>query len=960
MAVNSIDEQLTIVIKAQADQAKQVFTEIKEKLQEVQSGTDKAAAGTKKFSSASKDASQSVKVQSSSIADMVLKYVSLTAAVSSVVALTRQAISDAEAERKGLIRLQSVIESTGRSSEISAGQIDEMAQSLEDFANQDKQAAMDAVAQIATYDEISSDLFGRILTASSNIAAAFSTDISSAVSNMGRVLQDPLTGMTRLQRQGVMISSEIQDQVKSLIEQNRLYDAQVLLLDEIDEKVGGVAEKMAEVATGERLATMWGKFVGELGNTIAGGTTGVQGSLADLLNNTTSYMEYRNLIRSVSDLDASSALSLGTADMSDLVSKMRQVMAMQETGIGVQEDMILHQTQSAILESNLIPILEDELEKRQKVSDAEAEALEIEERRKKEQEERLALLESEKGKTAELSALYAATDEGQVWSLENQMDELDQMWRSDMVSLSRAMNDGDVELVKIINERIAMYGAIREDLARQLSDLTDPDDGGGTDDSAAELAITAEEEKLKLLSKEELMQKSLNEYQGQLDEYLEAKLISQEEYNRLLEIEKDTLGFNNDEKEKASELEKLTAQAEEEKLKLLSDEEKARRQSVEYQQLLNTLFEAGLISQDEFNQLLAQQNELLGLCGDEISSWQASMNAVKSEWDSFLQNSLSYRTVAGQISSALSAVGEAWASNEDAGAAALQSFEQFSRQIINEMTNMLITAGLRCIIEGNIPVGLALLAAGGMTGIMGGALFGSSRAVSDSMMSMMENQIASMEREAEAREKLVNAINDSIDTEFELLRRQLDRNLISEDEFIAGAGELQNEREEAQHTLDVANARTAMANAIYSKIAALDTEYSQMSGWDKFWSGRDNDIKDEIADLESYLNRIQSATEDELRNILDALVRMGVSTSGVPAFAEGGEFFTRGAQLIKVGDNPSGIEHVKITPLSSMSEYSNGEASPSVVIYITGDVYGIEDLYGKLERAGMKLGRRMR
>lgn len=959
MAATTIDEQLTIVIKAQANQAKQVFTEIKEKLQEVQSGTDKAAAGTKKFSSASKDASQSVKVQSSSIADMVLKYVSLTAAVSSVIAVTRQAISDAEAERKGLIRLQSVIESTGRSGEITAGQIDEMTQSLEDFANQDKQAAMDAVAQIATYDEISSDLFGRILTASSNIAAAFNSDISSAVSNMGRVLQDPLTGMTRLQRQGIMISSEIQDQVKSLIEQNRLYDAQVLLLDEIDEKVGGVAEKMAEVATGERFATMWGKFVGELGNTIAGGTTGVQSSIADLLNNATSYMEYRNLIRSVSDLDASSALSLGTADMSDLVSKMRQVMAMQETGLGVQEDMILHQTQSAILESNLIPILEDELEKRREVSDAEAEALEIEERRKKEQEERLSLLESEKGKTTELSALYATTDEGQVWSLENQIDELDQMWRSDMLSLSRAMNAGDDELVGIINERISMYGAIREDLARQLSDLTNPESGGSGDDSASELAIAAEEEKLKLLSEEELMQKRLAEYQEQLDEYLKAKLINQEEYNRLLEIEKDTLGFNNDEKKKAAELEKLTAQAEEEKLKLLSDEEKARRQSIEYQQLLNTLFEAGLITQDEFNQLLSRQNELLGLCGDEISSWQASMNAVKSEWDSFLQNSLSYRTVASQISSALSAVGEAWASNEDTGAAALQSFEQFSRQIINEMTNMLITAGLRCIIEGNIPVGLALLAAGGMTGIMGGALFGSSRAVSDSMMSMMENQIASMEREAEAREKLVNAINDSIDTEFELLRRQLDRNLISEDEFIAGAGELQAEREEAQHTLDVANARTAMANAIYSKIAALDTEYSQMSGWDKFWSGRDNDIKDEINDLESYLNKIQGATEDELRNMLDALVRMGVSTSGVPAFAEGGEFFTRGAQLIKVGDNASGIEHVKITPLNSMSEYSR-DASPSVVIYITGDVYGIEDLYGKLERAGLKLGRRMR
>ena len=961
MAVNSIDEQLTIVIRAKADEAKRAFEDLKRKMDDLKDSAGRVGTGYTALTRDSQLLLPPTDGLRRSYTDLSSILPVFTAGLTAASLVLRQGLADAEAERQGLVRLQAVIESTGRSSEISAGQIDEMTQRLEDAAYQDKQAAMDAMARLATYDSISSDLFGRILTASSDISAAFKTDIGSAISDMGRTLEDPISGLTRLRRQGIMISSEIEDQIASLIEQNRLYDAQVLILDEIEAKVGGVAEKIAEVSSIQELSAMWGKFVGEVGNTFSGSTSPFLDTAADILNKLTGILEEYNLGKTVSGITLSDALAMDTADLTDYLAKLEEFMTIDwMDGLPGAGNMTNYYVQLLAEQEDWIGKIQEELEKRQQVSDAEAEALKIEERRKKEQEERLSLLESEKGKTAELSALYAATDEGQVWSLENQMDELDQMWRSDMLSLSRAMSAGDDELVKIINERIVMYGAIREDLARQLSDLTNPDSDGGTDDSAAELAIAAEEEKLKLLSEEELMQKRLAEYQGQLDEYLEAKLINQEEYNRLLEIEKDTLGFNNDEKEKAAELEKLTAQAEEEKLKLLSDEEKARRQSIEYQQLLNTLFEAGLISQDDFNQLLSQQNELLGLCGDEISSWQASMNAVKSEWDSFLQNSLSYRTVAGQISSALSAVGEAWASNEDAGAAALQSFEQFSRQIINEMTNMLITAGLRCIIEGNIPVGLALLAAGGMTGIMGGALFGSSRAVSDSMMSMMENQIASMEREAEAREKLVNAINDSIDTEFELLRRQLDRNLISEDEFIAGAGELQAEREEAQHTLDVANARTAMANAIYSKIASLDTEYSQMSGWDKLWSGRDNDIKDEINDLESYLNKIQSATEDELRNILDALVRMGVSTSGVPAFAEGGEFFTRGAQLIKVGDNASGIEHVKITPLNSMSEYGSRENSPSIVIYITGDVYGIEDLYGKLERAGLKLGRRMR
>ena len=40
----------------------------------------------------------------------------------------------------------------------------------------------------------------------------------------------------------------------------------------------------------------------------------------------------------------------------------------------------------------------------------------------------------------------------------------------------------------------------------------------------------------------------------------------------------------------------------------------------------------------------------------------------------------------------------------------------------------------------------------------------------------------------------------------------------------------------------------------------------------------------------------------------------------IPSFATGGDFVTNGEQLIKVGDNLSGKEHVKITPLSSGGE----------------------------------------
>lgn len=124
-----------------------------------------------------------------------------------------------------------------------------------------------------------------------------------------------------------------------------------------------------------------------------------------------------------------------------------------------------------------------------------------------------------------------------------------------------------------------------------------------------------------------------------------------------------------------------------------------------------------------------------------------------------------------------------------------------------------------------------------------------------------------------------------------------------------------------------------------------------MNGWDKFWSGRDEDIKNEIEDLKSYYESIDSATEEELRTLIDVLSDLGVSTGGVSKFAQGGTFTTTGPRLIAVGDNPSGIERVSITP----SEKAN---SSGTTIVISGDVYGWEDLVKKLKIANAKIERR--
>jgi len=57
--------------------------------------------------------------------------------------------------------------------------------------------------------------------------------------------------------------------------------------------------------------------------------------------------------------------------------------------------------------------------------------------------------------------------------------------------------------------------------------------------------------------------------------------------------------------------------------------------------------------------------------------------------------------------------------------------------------------------------------------------------------------------------------------------------------------------------------------------------------------------------------------------------------------------------LAMLGDNRSGREHVRITPLGS-----SGSPAASSILIINGGIWGVEDLYKKLEMARVKIGDR--
>lgn len=943
--MTTITEMLEMIVKADVKEAKKNMEELeatidglKDTAEDLGDKTDDASSSINDIGAASLKASSSSDVLLNSLVSQAAGWLSIGAAIKKAIDIFKEADEAANEERIGMARLQAVLDATGRSAETSAGRIDEFASTLEDSLKIDKQAIIDATAALSTMGDISTDLFERILVASSNLAATFNMDIGSAINNIGYALESPTDGITRLRRQGIFISEEMSNQITYLMEQNRKYEAQLLLLDEVEDKVSGTAKAMAEASSTSALTTSWGKFIGEFGKTFEGVSGMFKGSLSGILDFFTEIMEEGNALKEFLEVDVVQLSKMSIAELEDYLPKAEEYLkkfkdSNNEYGIKTWQP--------------LVDAAEEYLEKAKAIEKAEEERKASAEKAKEEAQAYADELERQKSLTSELSAMWASTDQGAISGIEEQIARLEDLKAADEAVLSTLT---DQAIIDNVTTRLSMYDSVIEGYKEKLASLTGsnvktitPEDiiGGSASDFALSIPLsfnfgrsekeTLEAELAKLKSTiESLWSRKPAEGAEEWDKSISILLEKYEEIQSQLD------GITAKEEESA-EYEELKKKAADEVSTLLSDEERAKARLADYDSEIKTLLDNKLITQEQYNALLEKEKEDLGLITHELTQQEKAQKTLSDEWDEFTDKLFSVEAISSRLADTFTDIGEALATDGDAARAASEAAARFSEEIANSLTELAITAGLRCIIEGNIALGLGLLAIGGLTGIGAGAMSASSKAISDDMQRQLNDEL-------EARKKLTEQITSSIDEEYQLLKRQLDRNLISDEEFISTASGL-------QHQKDVASARSELSSAVMTRINELNAEYSSMNGWDKFWSGRDEDIKDEIANLKDYYSGIDEATEEELKTLIEVLAGLGVSTGGVSKFANGGTFTTTGPRLIAVGDNPSGIERVSITP-------SESQSTSGTTIVISGDVYGWEDLVGKLKLAAAKIERR--
>jgi hypothetical protein len=154
-------------------------------------------------------------------------------------------------------RLRAAIQATGGAAGVTAEHITDYAAQLQRVTTFGDEATISAAAQLLTFRSLRNEVgegnnvFDRTLAVAQDLSAMFGGDLQGSVLQLGRALEDPIAGLTALRRSGVSFSDAQREQIALLVESGQLFEAQKLILAEVEAQVGGTARVMAETAGGQ-------------------------------------------------------------------------------------------------------------------------------------------------------------------------------------------------------------------------------------------------------------------------------------------------------------------------------------------------------------------------------------------------------------------------------------------------------------------------------------------------------------------------------------------------------------------------------------------------------------------------------------------------------------------------------------------------------------------------------------
>lgn len=179
-----------------------------------------------------------------------------------------------EDESKINAQTAAVLKSTGGAAGVTAAQVDALAESLKLSTGQSDETVRSTENLLLTFTKIqnqagaNNDIFTQSTKIALDMSQALGQDTKSSAIQLGKALNDPIKGMTALQRVGVSFTESQKAQVAAMVKAGDTLGAQKLILKELTTEFGGSAAAFGNSAAG--MAAKLGNSWEDVQKTLAG------------------------------------------------------------------------------------------------------------------------------------------------------------------------------------------------------------------------------------------------------------------------------------------------------------------------------------------------------------------------------------------------------------------------------------------------------------------------------------------------------------------------------------------------------------------------------------------------------------------------------------------------------------------------------------------------------------------
>lgn len=272
-------------------------------------GAEQVSASLGKVEAAASKASSSVTSFSGGVkglaSDLGLPVSPAALATAGIAALGAAVVTSVNAAREGRAvqaQLAAVLESTGHAAGISQAELNKHAEALQNVTNYDDEAIGSGQALLLTFDKIGKDIFPQATKTAMDMATAFKMDLGQANIMLGKTLNDPISQLGALRRNGISFTEAEEKMIKSMARAGDMAGAQAKVLEVVNKQVAGSAEA-ARVADGGfiALSNSVGNLTEAAGDLILGindGTGAVSGLIGMVDSLTETVTEAGEAIRS--------------------------------------------------------------------------------------------------------------------------------------------------------------------------------------------------------------------------------------------------------------------------------------------------------------------------------------------------------------------------------------------------------------------------------------------------------------------------------------------------------------------------------------------------------------------------------------------------------------------------------------------------------------------------------------